>query len=474
MTITTPASQRVPIPTKLAWSSGVIAHTFMANSFSYMAFPIYNIGLKVPAEWLGWALSIPRFLDAFIDPLIGHLSDNTRSRWGRRRPYVLIGGLLSALLFALIWMPPATSGVTAVFAWFFIISLIYYLAYSLFVVPWNALGLELTTDYHERTRVMAWKNFIENCGGLLLGAAWLLSIKFGKMSGGTEVDGARWVGVLFGIVIALSSIASAVFCKERFISSASVGHTKISFWSAVKTTISNRSFLQLGAGMILIFLGLFLCNAFSNYISLYYIYGGNKLAQAELSLYANGIFQLGGLLLTPLVAWVGTTCGKKATLIGGLMMTMLGYASTWYLYTPDHPYLQLVSFLLMAPGLSCVWILTASMLADICDVDEEQSGLRREGMYGAMFSWLVKMGIAGTLVLSGYMLTWSGYDPNQEAQPAEVLTRMRVLYAVMPIVFITAAIVVISRYRLTESFMQQVRVRLDERARVPPEVGSAT
>jgi GPH family glycoside/pentoside/hexuronide:cation symporter len=198
--------------------------------------------------------------------------------------------------------------------------------------------------------------------------------------------------------------------------------------------------------MLLIFLGLFTCNVFSTYISLYYIFNAQKEAQSALNLWANAIFQFGGLALTLAVAWVGTRLGKKPTLLGGLGLTVVGYISSWFLYTPAYPYLQLLSFLLMAPGLSCVWVLTSSMLADICDMDEARTGLRREGIYGAMFSWLIKAGIAGTLVLAGYILKWSGYNQALEMQTGEVILKMRILYAAVPAVCIGAAMWVMSGY----------------------------
>jgi GPH family glycoside/pentoside/hexuronide:cation symporter len=452
---------RVPIPAKLAWSSGVIAHTFMANILSYLAFPIYNIALGVPAQWLGWAMGLSRLMDSFTDPFMGHISDNTRTRWGRRRPYILLGGLLCALTFALLWVPPvAWFGKVGIFVWFFVVLIFFYLAHTIFVVPWAALGLEMTTDYDERTRLMAWRTFVECVGGLVMGSAWWLAIRFGKWWGGDEVVGVRGVGLLFGLLIAGSAIYSAVVCRERV---QAQGQEKLAFVAAVKATFRNPTFLRLGLAMFLIFIGLFTCNVFSTYISLYYIFDGQKEPQAALNLYANGIFQFGGLALTPAVAWIGTRLGKKPTLLAGLCLTMVGYASSWFLYTPAHPYLQLVSFLLMAPGLSCVWVLTSSMLADICDVDELATGLRREGMYGATFSWLIKAGIAGTMVIAGYVLQWSGYNADLVQQPSEVILRMRILYVAVPTVFLLGAIWVMAGYPLTAEKAAEVRRQLDER-----------
>jgi GPH family glycoside/pentoside/hexuronide:cation symporter len=205
------SGEKLPAKTKAIWASGAFADVFMANSFSYLALPIYNLALKVDPVFLGWAMGIPRIWEAISDALVGNVSDNTRSRWGRRRPYIAAGAILSGLAFALVWMPPAHATPQVIGIFFLVASIIYYTAYAIFTVPWIAFGLELSSDYHERTNVQAWKNVLQAVGGLFLGALWWLSLRLGT----NEVEGVKWVGIIFGCLIAAAGLMPAIFLRER-------------------------------------------------------------------------------------------------------------------------------------------------------------------------------------------------------------------------------------------------------------------
>lgn len=443
--------------TKLIWSTGSLADVMMANVMSYLALPIYNISLGVDPRWLGWAMGLPRAWDAVTDPVVGHLSDNSRSEWGRRKPFIFVGAVLSGICFALLWMPPLSFNTSQLGYYFLISSIIFYTAYTIFVVPWNAMGLELTTDYDERTRVQAYRTFVQALGALLLGTLWWLSLKIGS---GDDVKGVRVVGMIFGVYIIVTGILPALFCKER---TSIVVQKKISFVRAIVTTFKNRVFLLLGAMMFFILVGLFLVNSFGTYINIYYVFNNDKEAASKLGMVTNLVFQASGLALTPVVAWLAVKFGKKKILLFGLTSVLIAYLSTWFLYTPQAPYLQLISLGMMAPGLSCVWVLTASMLADICDIEEYNSGLRREGMYGAAFSWIVKAGIAATLVGSGYMIDISGYNSGAEIQTEKTILTMRLLYMLVPVFFIGIAVILTAFYPLTRAKVEQIRLELDDR-----------
>jgi GPH family glycoside/pentoside/hexuronide:cation symporter len=445
--------------TKLAWSSGALADVMMANVMTYLALPIYNIALGVDPRFIGWAMGLPRVWDAISDPILGNISDNTRTRWGRRRPFIFVGAILSGIFFAALWMPPVKFNTTAMGYYFLVTSFFFYTAYTIFVVPWSALGFELTTDYNERTRVQAYRTFIQALGGLLLGTLWWLAIKIGGDQDHV-VDGVRVVGLIFGVYIIITGMLPAIFCKEQ---GSAMNQKKISFLSALATTAKNKTFLLLGAIMFFLLTGLFLVNSFGNYINISYVFNGNIEGVAKLGMIANFVFQATGLALVPLVAFLGVRFGKKKILLLGLSSVFLAYFTTWFLYTPKAPYLQLVSLALMAPGLSCVWVLTSSMLADICDVEEYNTGLRREGMYGAMFSWVIKAGIALTLVGSGYMINISGYDSTLEMQTEQTILLMRLMYMIVPAVFIGISIVLVCFYPLTREKVEQIRLELDAR-----------
>lgn len=428
---------------KAAWATGAFADVFMANAFSYLAMPIYNVGLKVDATVIGWGMGLPRIWDAVADVIIGFKSDNTRTRWGRRRPFIFVGGILCGLFFALAWMPPAQASTAIIGAYFIAISILFYTAYAIFTVPWGALGLELTDDYHERTNVQAWKNVFQAVGGVGLGSMWWLALRLGD----NEVEGVKYVGVIFGLLIAACAILPAWLCRERVQTQA---HAPISLLQAGRATFTNRAFLCIMGFTLLVIVGLFLVNTLALYINIYHVYGGQKEAVSTLNFFCNGVFQVAGLALTPLVAYVARRCGKRRTLIGGLMFVCVGFASSYWTYTPSAPYLQILSLALISPGLSCLWIIGPSMLADTCDNDSQKTGMRREGMFNASYVWSIKAGISLTLILSGYLLKWSGFDPALPTQPEAVLTTLRLCYASLPVICVLAAMACVFAYPIKD------------------------
>ncbi|AQQ72238.1 Glucuronide permease [Limihaloglobus sulfuriphilus] len=456
------SQNKLKATTKLAWGSGALADAMMANVISYLALPIYNIALGVDPRWLGWAMGLPRIWDAISDPVLGNISDNTRSRWGRRRPFIFVGAILSGIFFAVLWMPPASFSARAMGYYFLVTSFFFYTAYTIFVVPWNAMGLELTTDYDERTRVQAYRTFMQSIGGLLLGTLWWLSIKIGGE--GNEVYGVKIVGIIFGVYVMITGMLPAIFCRSQI---SVPSQKKIPFIAAITTTAKNKTFILLGAIMFFLLIGLFLVNSFSNYINIYYVFGGSKEGTSKIAMIANFVFQTTGIGLVPLVSYLAVRFGKKRILLAGLTSVMAAYFTTWFFYTPKAPYLQLISLGMMAPGLSCVWVITASMLADICDVEEYHTGLRREGMYGAAFSWIIKAGIAFTLVGAGYMIDFSGYDSSLAMQTEDTILKMRLLYMLVPVAFIGTSFILVCFYPLTREKVEQIRHEINARNNAP-------
>ena len=438
---------------KSAWAVGSIADVYMTNALMYLAFPIYNMGLGVSPLMLGWALGLPRLWDAISDPLMGNISDNTHTRFGRRRPFILVGAVLCAVMFALVWSPPTSWSTTAIGWYFMAMVFLYYTAYTVFMVPWGAMGLELTTDYNERTRVQAYRTVFQGVGAFGLSAMWLLSLKWG---GGDDVVGVRYVGLAFGALILVCGVLPAIFCREN------VAHdqAKIKFWPSIKATFSNTAFLLLIAVTVCVFLGIFMVNSFALYINTYYVFGGDKVGVASLTMYAGWAFQFAGIALVPVITYIATHVGKKATLISGLLLVVVAYGTSWWCYTPDNPWLQIITLALAAPGMSCMWIIASSMLADICDMDELKTGRRREGMYGASYSWATKAAGSLCMILSGYMLTWSGFDVAVEVQPETVITNMRLLYMFVPMGFVGLAALLLFFYPLSEERVLEIQKQL--------------
>ena len=448
---------------KLAWSFGSIADQIMTNGINMLALPLYNLTLGVDPRLLGFALAIPRFIDAITDPLMGNITDNFRSKWGRRKPFILFGGLGCSVSFFLLWCPPLFFQERGLFSYFLIMATVYYLIYTVFAVPRNALGFELSGDYKDRNSLFA-VNAIVACGtGMLL--PWLYKLSFIPLFAGAErneVIGVRWVAFFCAILIIISVLPAVLFNKE---SGKASQQEKIHFIKAAKITLTTKPFIIIVIITFIVLLSVMLVGPMAIYINTYYLCNGDK----ELGAYWGGIVgtvqALSGLISAPVIAALAKRFGKMRVLISGLLVGVAGFISTWWMYNPAHPWLQIFSMILIQPGIGCVWVLSGSMIADICDYDELATGLRREGMFGAMFSFLCKIGGSSVTLLAGYMLVFAGYIDGENVTP-ETIFNLRAFFAFLPAVLIAFCLFVAVRYPLTEKAMIEIKEQLKKREAV--------
>lgn len=149
-------------------------------------------------------------------------------------------------------------------------------------------------------------------------------------------------------------------------------------------------------------------------------------------------------------------------MIAGQLVAMAGFVSSWWLFTPDYPYLQLIETALVNIGLASVWVLSGSIMADICDTDELKTGLRREGMFGAVYAFMNKASTSCVTIVAGYVLIWSGYREGTVQSP-ETLFLMRILFIVITVSCLTVSLILTLLFPITEESARQVRVRLDQR-----------
>lgn len=453
---------------KVVWSIGAIPNNILANSLGALAMPIYNTGIGLSFGLVSLALGIPRFWDAITDPVMGNISDNTTSRWGRRRPYIAVGIVLSGIFFALLWTVPSGLSDYGIFAYLLVVSILYYTAYTIFAVPWNAMGLALTPDYNERTRVMAYRAFFGGvCAALFLPWLYKLCLIFHE----NEVIGARYVGVTVGIVIIVTGLVPAIWGRERI---ESKKHTKISFLKAFVYTFKNGPFIILAMIVFMVLVGVFMIRPFGYAINAYYVAQGDKSLTATLIGVGGTVLGIMGIISAPIISFAGTRIGKKTTMLIGQGMVIISSIATWFLYTPKYPYLQVVYFVIAFPGMSCIWILGSSMTADICDIDELKTGMRREGMYGAVFAWIFKLGVSTVVVLGGFMAEWAGIDPKLEQQTDKTIFMTRFLFAAVPTFCLTVSFILTLCYPITEKRMKEVRAILDARNETDPETQGQT
>ena len=233
---------------------------------------------------------------------------------------------------------------------------------------------------------------------------------------------------------------------------------------ALKTTVVNRDFLLLAGATFLVFNGFQLIASFQTYVMIFYLYGGDSEAAGPLIGWFGTVSSIATFAVIVLVTLLAPRIGKRSTFFVCIAISTVGYASKWFLYSVEYPYLVLVAAPLIAFGLGSLFTLMGSMIADVCDVDELKTGERREGMYGSVFWWVVKLGMALAIALGGFLLNATGFDVELGGDQSEQsLYLMRVFDVLVPTVSSICAIALIYAYGITESKAYEIRAQLESR-----------
>jgi GPH family glycoside/pentoside/hexuronide:cation symporter len=456
----------VSYPRKIAWGLGGLTND-MVNALWVLAMPIFSVGLGVSAAWIGLALALPRVWDAISDPLMGHISDNTRSRYGRRRPYIFFGAIGLGVSFALIWMPSPEWSETMLLTWFIGTSLLFFTFLTIWNIPWTALGLELTPDVKERNGVQAVRSWLASGAAFIIPSIMPLAFRFGN---GDEVEGVRTLGWIIGGVMTVCAITAALFCREPSASTtvAAKAPPKISFWKSAKYTFKDSRFIGLCIYASLFCGGILLVGQMGYYINVFYVYGALPIQEAKEAathvMFWGGIVGgLSNLAAVPLIVWTANRLGKKPTLLIGVLIVAIGQLIKWFFFVPEDPYLQVWLSIIIYPGIILTWTLIPSMMADICDFDELETGHRREGMYSATFAWLLKVGVTIAMALSGWLINVAGIVDVADVQTPDAIFNMRLLFTLLPTIFVMIGGYFILRYPITEKDAERVKEQLAER-----------
>lgn len=464
------SSVKLPFYTKVSYSCGAVSEVILGNIIIALANQIYFVGLGVNIMLVSLAIMIPRIWDAFSDPIVANISDNFHSRFGRRKPFILIGIVFSGLFCVLMWWPPLGISKNMMFVYFLISSLLYFTAYTVFGIPYHALGAELTSDYKERVKLMTYKTAFMGIGGLLF-LPWLykLCFVFGKNAPegvNAEVIGVRTVAILASSVFIIFAIFPALFCKERF---SEANKEKIAILPAMKYTMKNKHFMIVCFLTVSTVIGTYLVSSLGYFINLAYITGGDKNFTSTMTGLYSTTYAASSLAAVPLIGFLASRWEKKVVLICGLLLTMIGALSSWFLFTPKLPYLQVVQAAISGPGMVCLWQLTAVMIADVCDYDEITTGLRREGMYTAIFGWFMKLAYCMTPTAGAFIVTWSEFNREETIQLPQTILKLRLCFALIPILFLLLAAYLTSRYSLNHKKMNQIQAQLIENRKNRPE-----
>jgi GPH family glycoside/pentoside/hexuronide:cation symporter len=464
------ASQdRVPIFQKFCYGIGCLAGQFGGSVTIQMFNPVFNIALGISPAVIGGVLMIYRLWDAVTDVVMGNISDNTRTRWGRRRPYIVIGAVLSGFALPFLWQASPGWDEKIMIAYMVGAGLLLYTCLTVWGMPYYSLGMEMTPDYNERTRVTAVRAVFEKLAAILAG--WMLALAslriFANPATGEPdlANGMKYISWLLGFLLIVCGVLPGIFVKERYYKKDAAKQAKIGLMTSIKATLTCRPFMCVMMVYLLQIIGSSMVGSLGLYLNIYYVNGGDLQQASIIQGLKSTATLIPGILSVPFWAWVSEKFGKRHALGLTIAMGFVGNMLIYFCYTPEYPYLQIVPPVFLSAFGSGIWMLVPSMQADIADYDELHTGERREGSFSSVSSWFFKLSMTLTAGISGLILTWTGFDVVKygKEQPPEVLERMLEWYVFLPMVLWVVALVLLKRYPLTHQVVMDIRKQLEER-----------
>ncbi len=467
----TEAKDKVPFVQKAAFGAGHLVNNLMPGALGiFMFFLLTAFGMDpFLAGLLG---GLPRLFDAITDPIMGFISDNTKSRFGRRRPYIFVGAIVSGLLFAVLWQLDSENSQMYNFWYFLGFSLLYLIGNTIFATPLIGLGYEMTSDYNERTRLMAFSQILGQVAWMIVPWFWVIiaNPKFFD----TQAEGVRTLSMIVAAICMVLGVLPALFCKG--IDSSKMGNRKEITFKTLFTNLKdlfqgivqvskNRPFMKLCGATFLVFNGFQMVASFSYFIIVFYMFNGDYAQAGNWPAWFSTVSAIvTAFLVIPVISAIASRVGKRKAFIISTFISIIGYALKWWGFNPENPWLIFMPIPLMSFGIGGLFTLMMSMTADVCDLDELNNGMpRKEGTFGAIYWWMVKLGQALALVLGGLVLKLVGFDQNATLQAADTITKLRIADMAIPGLTALLAIIVMWRYDLTEAKAREIKETLESR-----------
>ena len=464
------STHKVPFGHKIAFGLGMLANQmFPAALGIFMVVLVQDMGF--PTWMWGILFFLPRAYDAILDPIMGFISDNTRSKWGRRRQYVFIGAIMLGIGFIAMWQLHRADGIPYNFAYFLFWSLVFFTGLTVFSIPYVAMGYEMSDDFHERTSIMAVAQWIGQWAWVI--APWFWVVMYDPKWFPNADTAARTLSVWVGVACMLLAMVPAVFLPSRStlndthlapLTLANIGMGFKELLLGFKEAFGCVPFRKLCGATFLIFNAFNTVAAFSFFIVVYHLFNGDTAAAW---IWPTLFGSIGALVTTfaviPTVAWMSKKTGKKVAFMLSQGISLLGYVLLWFLMVPGKPWMFMFALPFFSFGIGGLFTLMMSMTADVCDLDELATGKRREGIFGAIYWWMVKFGFAIAGLLSGAIMTLVDFTPGAAVQPAGAVDGLRLFYSGVPIVGTLLAMWIMRDYDLDEKRATEVHAELERR-----------
>jgi GPH family glycoside/pentoside/hexuronide:cation symporter len=459
--------QKLNFSTKLAFGAGDLGPAICANILIfYLLFFFANVA-GLPPGLAGSILMITKIWDAITDPIVGIWSDRTKHPLGRRYPWMLFASIPFGIFFFLQWLVPFTE-TWPLFWYYLVVSLLFSTAYTCINMPYVALTPELTEDYNERTSLNSFR-FAFSIGGsifsLILARIIFLAIE----------DNPTMEFLVLGTVVAIIAVLPIYWCffgtrhrvsatnQEK--SPQAENQTQIPALEQIKVALSNRPFLY----VIGIYLFSWLAVQLTASILPFFVVNWMGLSEDTFPLVAIAVQ---GTALVMLFVWtaVSKKVGKKAVYFMGVGFWFIAQAGL-FLLQPGQVGLMYSLAVLAGIGVSTAYLVPWSLIPDVIDLDELNTGERREGVFYSFMVFLQKIGLALGLFLVGQALEIAGFIervPGEPlpVQPESALLAIRIAIGPLPTCFLIGGIILATFYPITKTVHEEILLKLKERKQI--------
>lgn len=399
--------------------------------------------LGVSPAWAGAAMFLPKLWDVVTDPLMGFISDRTHSRWGRRRPWMLLGALTLPLAFFQVFAVPEFPDWQGSFYWVMGWYVVAATCFTVYVVPYVSMPAEMTNNYHERTRILAWRMGFVVVGVLLGGALAPMLIQ----QGGGGREGHQLMGAVLAVVmfvVMMFTVLSTSKLPRR-----SWQPSDVAGWQGFKIAISNKPFKVLMLSyMLMMVAGNCLMAAVPFYVAHIMGRGGEFITALFLC------HLIPSLLFIPVWNQFSKSRGKHWGLAAGALIYAVGSSAIFFIGATPPMWLVLVVVTAMGIGMGAIQLFPFAMVPDVIAVDRRRSGLNREGLFMGVWIANEKIGIALGAFVAALVLEASGYIEGVANQSAQAVYGVQLAMGLVPALLMLLSMAVLKAYALDRELLR--------------------
>ena len=461
-------SVKVPMGQKIAFGLGMLAMQMFPAILG-----IFMVVLIEDLNFSGWMWSfvflVPRIFDAITDPIMGFISDITKSKWGRRRQYLFIGAILIGLAYIFMWQLYKEDALEYNFWYFFLWSLVFYLGLTIFSVPYVAMGYEMSDDFHERTNIMAISQWIGQWAWVIAPLFWIIMYDPNWFPSADVA--VRELAIWVAIPCTIFALVPAFFMKSKStlnedyepLNSANIGNSLKKIFVSFGEAFKIKEFRKLCGATFLIFNAFNTVAALTFFVIVYKLFNGDAGASGIWVSMFGCIAALGTtFIVIPTVAWMSKKLGKKRAFMLAQSISLVGYVMLYFLFIPGKPWMYIIALPFFSFGIGSLFTIMMSMTADVIDLDEINTGKRREGIFGAIYWWMVKIGFGIAGALSGVIIAFVGFNSDLATidQQAAV-DGLHAFFCFFPMVGTILAMLVMRDYDITEEKAKDISAQLE-------------